>query len=366
MICTVGYLFLIYLVAASGAAYVSYEPNGKLNGVVVNGEVPYLATYTTPNATVVTLAGDSGLPNTNAVHKYLGAAPGYSMLNPAALGTNVIICQTQIYYSGTVPKWCRHATLEATHQCDLAYAVSCDGTTVDRFHVWSWSDDGMWLYQRQAPDNVAMALTATIGIMVLSIAEAGAGLGTQLPQWVRYDAVGWSAATSILAGADWSACIVHGVAVAAAFSLRKTDSPLVPKALATSVAVTVATSVPVGAVGAGAASLLNLVLSVVVAGFAGKRGALWALPWAYIHGLRPMVTQAAALDLREPWVEPFVAGVLLASLVLMGFSASDPDLPSWYDYLLHRRYRRDNELNTSGSRMVPARGPGPPGTEPLL
>ena len=341
---------LIYLAQVSGAAYVTFEPSGKLSGVLVDGVEPYVNDYTTADAKVITLAGHSGLPNTAAVRD--SSYPD-KVLNPAALGRQVVVCQTQIYYRGDPPHWCRHAELVKAHACTDPFGVSCDTATIDRHGVWSWSDDGHWLFERKAPDNTAMAVTATIGVLVLAVAEAGAGLGTGLPAWVRYDAVGWSAATSILAGADWSAAIVHGAALGAAFALRDTDSPLVPKALATSVAVTVALSVPAGAVGAGAASLLNLVLAVVVAGFAGKRGALWALPWAYIHGVRPMVVQAAALDLRGEWVEPFVSALLLSSLVLLGFSASDPALPSWYDYFLHRRYRRDNELNTRGSRMVP-------------
>ena len=94
----------------------------------------------------------------------------------------------------------------------------------------------------------------------------------------------------------------------------------------------------------------------MVAGFAG-RGALWA-PWAYIHAFRPLVIQASALDLREAWVTPFVSALLMATLFLLGFSAHNPALPSWYDYFLHARYRRQYADDSRRGDMVSCRRAG--------
>lgn len=299
---------------------------------MVNGQTPIISSATTKDASIITVAGYTGVRNQDALFE---TTEYTNYLNPATLGKHVVICQSEIYYDGNIPRWCQHAELLETYECTQPFAITCEGVTINRHFVWSWSNDGDQLFKRQAPDDTAMAITASFGIIVLAIAESNG----ELPKWVKYDAAGWAAITSIVGGADWSACIVHGVAIGATIALRNTDSSLPVKALATSLAITIAQSVPAGAVGASANSLLSLVLSIVVAGFAGKRGAVWALPWTYVNGFYPMVVQAASLDLRENWVAPHVSLLLTATVFLLGFSASDPSLPSWYDYILPLNYR---------------------------
>ena len=348
MILCWGLALLIYPVYVSGSAYVGFESDGTLGGVLVNGQTPIISSLTTANASIITVAGFTGIRNKNALVETT-LYPNY--LNPATLGVHVVICQSEIYYDGNIPRWCRHAELLETYECTQPFDISCDGAVIDRHFVWSWSDDGDQLFKRQAPDDTAMAITASFGIIILAIAESNNGV----PTWVKYDAAGWAAITSIVGGADWSACVVHGVAIGSTIALRNTNSPLPVKSLATSLAITVAQSVPAGAVGASANSLLSLILSIVVAGFAGKRGAIWALPWTYINGFYPMVVQAASLDLRESWVAPHVSILLTTTVFLLGFSASDPSLPSWYDYILPQDYRVS--YHAVGKRgMVPSGG----------
>ena len=348
---------LIYSRTAHGAKYVSYNADGRLGGVLVGGDEPFLFESTSNVSTypLITVGGVSGIQN-DAAYRIDTVNVNVRTLNPDVLGPHVHICQTEIYYDGDIPRWCAYANHDETFECANPFDTECDGGKVDRLHVWSWSDDGMYLYKRLPPDDTALAITASVGILLLAVAEAGAEHGATLPQWALYDAVGWSVGTSLLAGGDWTACLVHGVAIGSTIAFRNQQSPLAAKALATSIAVTVSLAVPTGAIGAGATSLLRLVIAIIIAGFAGKRGALWALPFAYKHGLLPLVLQSAALDLREPWVAPVISSLLAASLALLGFSASRPEATTWYDYLTMPRLFIKN--GRSRSRVVPFRATG--------
>ena len=350
-------MVLIYSRIVHGAKYVSYNADGRLGGGLVGGEEPFLFSSTS-NVSIyplITVGGVSGIQN-DAAYRIDTVNVDVRTLNPAVLGPHVHICQTEIYYAGGIPRWCAYANHDKTFKCANAFDAECDGGKVDRLHVWSWSDDGQYLYRRLPPDDTALAVTASVGILLLAVAEAGAEHGATLPQWAQYDAVGWSVGTSLLAGADWTACLVHGVAIGSTVAFRHQQSPLAAKALATSIAVTVSLAVPTGAIGAGATSLLRLVIAIIIAGFAGKRGAIWALPFAYKHGLLPLVYQSAALDLRGAWVAPAVSSLLTASLALLGFSASRPEATTWYDYLtMPRRFVKNDR---SGRRVVPARATG--------
>ena len=346
---------LIYVLAVRGHGFVTLESDNSLSGVLINGSKPRLFGQTTPGH-IVTAAGTVGVGNEAAFRaSTLSFADYGALLNPAVLGKEVVVCQTQIYFNGNVPRWCSSAGLDEEYTCSKPFCVD----EITRNAVWSWSTDGTRLYKRSPPDASTLAFTATISLMALAVLEAGSTQGRMLPGWVQSDALGWSVFTGIVVGGDWSVCIVHGAAIGASLALRNTGSILPTKALATSMAVTVAMLIPANAVGAGAFSLLQLALAVIIATLSGKRGALWALPWCYQHGLLPLVVQSAALDLREAWVKHVVAALLTGSLTLLGWSATDRRQQTWYDYF--RTLARDRATRDAGrGRMVPGGPPGAP------
>lgn len=325
----------------------------RLQGVKVNKQSPVLSPFTTPGD-VLTVSG-SGRRNPRA-DVPPEDANGIAMLNINVLGDHVVVCNGQVWYDGNVPLWCFHAAATDAYVCEQPFGLICEGTAIDRSHVWSWSDDGTVLFRRR-PSETALSgvLSSSIAVLLIAIAEGS----TPVPAWLAIDAAMWTVGVSAAGGAGYAGMVLSGITLGVVIATRHQSPQLASVSLALSAAVALSTSIPAAQVGIKPAELIAVVAGAAATLAAGARGALWALPWAYHVTFHPIVLQSAAVDARDWWAVPSVSLLLTLSVALLGLSVAAPSDQSWYMYI---RAARSQPVRQNGDPVAdPSRSSVVPG-----
>lgn len=308
----------------------------RFSGVVVGGKLPYLTEHTTPNKAVVRVTGQQTVvkeTDERAAPQGEGGYPeGVVVLNPAHLGARVVLCNGHVYADTTPPVWCRFASRVASASCaetgnQKPYCIAAGTVAIDADGIYAWADNGAVLEQFEAPDPGLPALAASAATAALVVLESAVG-GTAAPTWLIKDAAMYAAGAGAHTGCDAAAAVVYGVGAAAALAAPQR---LAADAAAAALAVSLAESVPVWAVGTGPAVVIELIMAMAVAAMAGRRGGVWALPWAAVV-MERMVVASGTVSARATGHTAATAWLIVVSTTTIGFATIKPGRASWWSY----------------------------------
>lgn len=323
---------LIYPADAGGfPGLVRLLPDETYAGVVAGTATPRLHDVTV-NATVHTITGAQVRPWEVAgarVH-----TENVATLNPSLLGRTVVICAGGIYADAEPPVWCRYTSLGAAAPCPAGVAgcIEAGGLRVDSRKIWTWTADKSTLEAYDTPDPAAPAATVMVAAGAMVVLEANTG--GRVPIKLVWDSVLFAATAGVFAGCGWQAGVVLGVGVAAAagVSLGALPPRQAADAAAAALAVTITEALPVWEIGHEAAGVVQAALALGVAAAAGRRGSLWALPWAAMVVVEPVVVSSGAVSAVRGAESELVAGLVVASAALLGFATTDPARKTWWGH----------------------------------
>ena len=303
---------------------VALEPSGKLRGVLVDGAEPYADTITT---------GAVSVPDPPDRPLFDGALypqeADYPAVNPNVLRPGgVRVCAGTVHYRDDAPPWCATAATEATVPCAVPYQWGCDGVAIDAQGLFSWVADGHALRVHAAPSAAGYVVTASAAIVALILVDT---LGPPTaPAWAAREVASIALAVSVMGGFNWAFVIV--TAVPFGLAVGGAHHKLVAASLRAALVITVAECLTDYNIDATAVSLARVIAAAAVAMAAGARGTLWALPWALVRGVLPVVVESVAIDPSRTGDLWLISAVITGTAFFVGFWVA-PD-NAWRRHLL--------------------------------
>lgn len=306
------------------ASTAQLEPSGRVRGVLVDGQEPYAFTVTSGTVAVPT---NLGRP-LHAAAEYSDDTITQPVVNPNVLRPGgVTVCAGTIYYDTDPPPWCATAPVQSSTLCVAPYTWGCGAEAIDTNGLYTWVGDGYVLRNHRPPSATAYVVTATAAMVALIVVDLVVET-TQYP-WLPREVSLLTVSVAIMSGLNWSFVAVTSVALGVA--LVKGHPRLIGTALRPALVVTVAECLTDYNIDATAVGISRVIAAVAVAVAAGARGSVWALPWAVVRGVYPVVIITYVLDPDSPADAWLVASVIVALAFLIGFMASPAG--AWRKYL---------------------------------
>jgi hypothetical protein len=307
---------LIYSLTLCMAHVAKFDGSGKVLGIQVNGNTPYLHTVT---------SGPVGVPTT--LNRSLFSPALYlvetneNLVNPNVLKDNgVRVCAGTIYYDRNPPAWCDTADVKDTVFCPVAYEWGCQKTPIDIHGIYSWVAHGYGLRVYEDPSSVGYVFTATAAMVCLIIVD-------YIPSkhsfsWAPKEVASVALAVSLMMSFNWSFIIVASVAFGVAISNK--SKQLIVTSLRASLVITVSECLLDYNIDSTAVGLSRVIAAAVVSIGAGARGSLWSLPWAVVRGVYPTIEESYTIHMTRKWEMWTISALIVTGAFLIGLASSAP------------------------------------------